>query len=221
MMTLDRYDPLMPYLALCRAAFEDHAPAWRPPLVALRGAEQAERLIAESRALLPEVVRAMPYIGGSENRLLRHLVHSATSLALYEALHARGDTAAQVGRIIYCAVAERVRQLPPQEPASPAELDRLRAEALHSRERRYAEDWIWDFVEGDGTTFEYGYDFFHCPTLSLYRARGAEAFLPYYCRLDFITYRVPGWTFQRTMTLGEGGDRCDFRFRRSGAMAQR
>ncbi len=45
---------------------------------------------------------------------------------------------------------------------------------------------------------------------------GVDEFLPFYCFLDFVTYRTPGWGFIRVMTLAEGCEKCDFRFKRGG-----
>ena len=113
---------------------------------------------------------------------------------------------------------DQVSRLPvlPAVPLPPAEIEAKREQARQSHERRYADDWVWDFVEGDGGTFDYGYDFFHCATQKLYHAHGADEFLPYYCYLDFVTVRRTGWGLTRTMTLAEGHDHCDFRFRLGG-----
>jgi len=47
-------------------------------------------------------------------------------------------------------------------------------------------------------------------------AREQDEFLPFYCYLDFVTHRTTGWGFARTMTLAEGHDRCDFRWKKGG-----
>jgi hypothetical protein len=204
------------YCVRALAVFDDHAQAWRPVLAARYGEAQAEAIIQEARDRQRDIVAEMPYVGGDENPMLRHLIGSSTSLALYEAMRERSHAAMDVGRIIYDAVRERVLHLPLQRSLTPAELDQRRAEARRSHERRYAEDWVWDFVEGDGVAFDYGYDLFQCPTQRLYLSRGACEFLPYYCYLDFVTYRTEGWSFFRLMTLGEGHLKCDFRFGRGG-----
>lgn len=148
--------------------------------------------------------------------MTRHLIRSTTSLALYKAMKARGKTAEETGKIIYDAVVERVRHLPPSARLSPEDLARKREQARKSWQRRYPSDWVWDFVEGDGVEFDYGYDFFECGTQKLYHAHGADEFLPFYCFLDFVTYRTPGWGFRRTITLAEGHEKCDFRFTEGG-----
>ena len=148
--------------------------------------------------------------------MTRHLIRSTTSLAFYKAMEARGKTAEETGKIIYDAVVESVSHLPPLPPMSPKNLERKKEQARESQERRYPGGWVWEFVEGDGVEFNYGYDFTECGTQKLYHAQGADEFLPFYCFLDFVTYRTPGWGFARTMILAEGYEKCDFRFKRGG-----
>ena len=198
------------------ALFDTHARAWKPFIVSRYGDDFAGIILREAReqheALIPEI----PYIGGGENPMTRHLIRSTTSLAFYKAMKARGKTAEETGKIIYDAVVESVSHLPPLPPKSPEDIERKREQARESRERRYPGGWIREFVEGDGVEFDYGYDFMECGTQKLYRAQGADEFLPFYCFLDFVTYRTAGWGFARTMTLAEGDEKCDFRFKRGG-----
>ena len=89
--------------------------------------------------------------------------------------------------------------------------------ARKSQEKRYRGDWVWEFVEGDGVQFDYGRDFLECGTQKLYHAYQADEFLPYYCYLDIVTERTPGWGFNRTQTLAQGYPRCDFRWKKGGS----
>lgn len=52
-----------------------------------------------------------------------------------------------------------------------------------------------------------------CPYCKYARLLGCEALLPTFCESDFATYGdLPGIRFERTSTLGTGGEMCDFRF---------
>jgi hypothetical protein len=199
--------------------FNDHAQAWRPFLAGRYGREFADTIIQEARDEHGALIPYIPYIGGDQNPMTRHLIRSTTSLALYKAMKARGKTAEETGSIIYDAVTERVSHLPLPSPGSmnPEEMSRRRSEARRSQDRRYAGDWVWSFVEGDGVGFDCGYDFLECGSQKLYHGQGADEFLPFYCYLDFVTHRKPDWGFTRTMTLAEGHDRCNFRYKRGGA----
>ena len=202
------------------AVFDDHAKALKPLLASRYGDAFADIVLRQARERHEALIPDIPYIGGDENPMTRHLIRSTTSLALYLAMKAHGKTAQESGKIIYDAVVERVRHLPPSDSPGPEEMAKKKEEARQSQARRYPGDWVWEFVEGDGVEFDYGYDFTECGTQKLYHAEGADEFLPFYCFLDLITYRTPGWSFARTMTLAEGYARCDFRFKRGGKTEQ-
>ena len=122
------------------------------------------------------------------------------------------------GKIIYDAITEQVRHLPvsPAQPLSPEDIQMKMEQAKKSQKRHYPGDWVWKFVEGDGVHFDYSYDFIECGTQKLYHEKGADEFLPFYCYLDFVLERTTGWGFTRTMTLAEGHDKCDFRWKKGG-----
>ncbi|MGD2177352.1 MAG: L-2-amino-thiazoline-4-carboxylic acid hydrolase [Anaerolineae bacterium] len=193
-----------------------HSRAWRPFLARRYGDAFAQDIIQEAREILEDLIPDLPYIGGDDNPMTRHIIRCSTSLALYKAMKARGKSAEETGEIIYDAVVESVRQMPRTPPPSEEDLARKKKRARVSQERRYPGDWVREFVEGDGENFEYGYDFYECGAQKLYHAHGADEFLPFFCYLDFVTYRTPGWSFSRTMTLAEGHDKCDFRFKKGG-----
>jgi len=190
--------------------------ALRPLLATQYGDEFSGAVLRQARERLETLIPDIPYIGGDENPMTRHLIRSTTSLVFYQAMKANGKTAEETGKIIYDAVVERVRHLPPAASPRPEEMAEKKEEARQSQARRYPGDWVWEFIEGDGLEFDYGYDFTECGTQKLYHAQAADEFLPFYCFLDFATYRTPGWGFARTMTLAEGHARCDFRFKRGG-----
>lgn len=200
------------------AVFDDHAQAWRPLLVSRYGDDFADVILREAREQHATLIPELPGIGGDDNPMTRHLIRSTTSLVLYLAMRRRGKTAQETGRIVYDAVVERVSHLPAPAPRdlTPEAVAREMEQARRSQERRYPGDWVWEFVEGDGKAFDYGYDFVECGAEKLYRALGAGEFLPFYCFLDFVTHRTPEWGFARTMTLAKGHERCDFRYKRGG-----
>jgi hypothetical protein len=196
--------------------YDTHSRAWRPFLARRYGDIFAETIIRDAREILEGLVPELPYIGGDENPMTRYIIRSSTSLALYKAMKARGKSAEETGKVVYDAVVESVRHLPPNQPLTEEELAKKKEQAIRSQARRYPGDWVRDFVEGDGVEFEYGYDFYECGTQKLYHAQGADEFLPFFCHLDFVTYRTPGWSFSRTMTLAEGHEKCNFRFKKGG-----
>jgi len=198
--------------------FDTHAKAWRPFLVKDYGYDFADTVLKETRQQYEEFIPTIPYIGGDENPMTRHLVRSTTSLVLYKIMKARGKTAEEVGRIVYHAVETSVNQMPPlpSPDLNAVFITEEREQARKSQERRYSGDWVWEFVKGDGVEFDYGRDFLECGTQKLYHTHGAEEFLPFYCYLDFVTHRTTGWGFARIKTLAEGYNRCEFQNKKGG-----
>ncbi|MFC1719419.1 L-2-amino-thiazoline-4-carboxylic acid hydrolase [Candidatus Poribacteria bacterium] len=201
------------------AIFDTHAQAWRPFLVSRYGDEFTEAVLKAAREEHEALIPQIPYIGGDENNMTRHLVRSTTSLVFYKAMKTRGRTAEETGKIIYDAVVEQVSK--PDAPirrrrAESAEegMARRREEARRSQEHRYPGDWLYEAVEGNDIEFDYGIDFLECGTQKLYHAHNADEFLPFYCFLDFVTSKATGSGLARTMTLAEGYEKCDFRYKR-------
>ena len=88
--------------------FDTHAKAWRRFLAASYGDEFAEAVLRDAREQYEALIPEIPYIGGAENPMTRHLVRSTTSLVLYKVMKARGKTVAEVGKVVYDAVVEAV-----------------------------------------------------------------------------------------------------------------
>lgn len=52
-----------------------------------------------------------------------------------------------------------------------------------------------------------------CPYCKYARLLDCEALMPTFCESDFATYgNLPGIRFERSQTLGTGGEMCDFQF---------
>ena len=200
---------------------EEDVKRWNLLLLKQYGEIQSYRILQETRQIFENLIPQIPYIGGDENNFTRHLVNSVRYLALYKAMKEYNKTAEEAGKIIYDAYALKAResQLPvsPSETQTPAQVMRQRKQgAKRSQERRYTGDYVYKFVEGDGEKFDYGFDFTECASQKLYHEHDADEFLPYYCYLDFVAGKVRKFGFSRTMSLPEGHDRCNHRFKSGG-----
>jgi hypothetical protein len=207
------------------ADFDHAARRWRAILSPRYADEFVDAVLKEARARFAALIPQLPYIGGDDNHLTRSLIGSACCLAFYQAMQARNKSAAEAGQVLYDAIQAHpedfVPQIHPSQRLTREELmARRRAAAQRSQERRYAWDWVYEFVAGDGERFDYGYDFVECATQKLYRAHGALEFLPFYCFLDFPKCELGGLGLSRTVTLAEGGAKCDHRFKVGGKSTQ-
>jgi hypothetical protein len=89
-----------------------------------------------------------------------------------------------------------------------------RRRAPLSQERRYAGDWVFEYVEGDGETFDWGRDYVECGIVKFLHSQGADELTPYLCLTDYALFGALGVELKRTMTLAEGCEKCDFRFKK-------
>jgi hypothetical protein len=76
--------------------------------------------------------------------------------------------------------------------------------------------YVFDYVPGDGVTFDYGVDYTECGTVKFLREQGAPELAPYLCPADILYSQALGWGLKRTTTLAERAERCDFRFKKDG-----
>lgn len=196
---------------------QDYGPragGWKLFLVQSYGQEFAEAVIKEARQRFEEFIPSIPYIGGDESALFTHqIIRDAEYLTFCLVMKSRGKTPQEAGKIMYDALDVYIKQLPqiPGNELTPEFRDELIAQAKKSQERRYPDDWVWQYVEGDGVEFDYGKDYTECGAQKLYHAHNADEFLPYLCYLDFVTDRRQDWGFTRTETLAEGYSRCNGR----------
>lgn len=197
------------------AKFNEHAQNWKSFMVSRYGERFTDTILKEAHEQTEDLIPKIPYIGDDDNLMTYHLINSTPSLVLYKVMKAHEKTARETGKIIYEATVKVIKQLPfsPAGSPPPEFIRKKREEAKKSQERRYPEDWVWEFIEGDGNDFDYGYDFHECGVQKYYKAHGADKFLPYFCFLDFVTTRASGQVLMRTMTLAKGGEKCDFRLK--------
>ncbi len=218
-------DPSRYYLARKKrflGEFDLVARSARPVIQRYFESENAPALLVETRRGFEALILQLPFIG-RQQPLAEFVVFTGMLLAVYRTGKAHGMTVEQVGALIF-AIGEAVigsspafllRLLAPLN-FSPAYLKRLRQRAAESHERKYPEGYVFDFVEGDGQTFDYGVDYLECASCKFLARQGASEIAPYLCPADILYSRALGWGLRRTTTLAEGASKCDFRFKKGG-----
>lgn len=185
------------------------------------GERFAETVLVGARREYELLIPQLPYIGGRRNPLTQIMVSAGMFLALYRMMKAQGKEVEEIGAFVYEGV-ERAYGLLPRfvlymyGGLSFTERRRRKEHrlALESQKRRYAGDWVYSIIEGDGESFDYGLDFVECGICKFFHVQGADEFVRYMCRLDFIMSERMGMGLVRTTTIAEGGEKCDFRYRR-------
>jgi hypothetical protein len=200
--------------------FDKHVHKYvRNALVSYYGNELANTILMEARQEFEALIPRLPYIGGKRNSLWTSaLVECTWDLALYKTLKKHGKGAEETGEICYKVCKAQLRSYPRFMLWIGGwwilRKSWWRRQAAQSQKRRYPGDWVFMFVEGDGQEFDFGVDYTECGVCKFFHDMGADEFIPFLCCCDFPLYKAMDTGLVRTMTLSEGADRCDFRFKR-------
>jgi len=199
--------------------FDNNSQDWKSILAQEFGNENADVILRDACMAFKKLLPVIPYIGGGRNHMTEHLITSAECLAFYKGMKANGKSAEETGKILYDAILLRGQitepPIPPSQWLSEDQLkERRMRRAQDSQEHKYSGDWVYEFIQGDGEVFDYGYDFSECGTRKFYHSQGAGEFLPFYCFLDYPISRTGGYGLERTATLAEGHSKCDHRFKK-------
>jgi len=178
-------------------------------------------LLGEIRKEVAALVPELPYIGGESNTTTQFLVSAAFSLPLLLALEREGISMRDMAKISY-QVSEAVCELtPPETRQRTGEFyftdkltDMVKKEGEVSQLRQYPGDWVFEFIQGDGRNFDYGFKFTECGIVKFYTAMKAERFVPILCLNDYANYRSLGVGFRRTQKIATHNPCCDFRFKK-------
>jgi plasmid stabilization system protein ParE len=170
----------------------------------------ARNIKKEFKSLLQD----MPYIGGDENPLTVTLTSTTRDLAVYLVLKRMGKDVAEIGKICYeyadKSLKDNSDKIMPMD--NPQAINYLKYLAGESKKRKYPEDYVYDFVEGED--FDFGLDFTECAICKFFHQNGADEFVPYMCATDIPESKYGNLGLHRTGTLAEGYSKCDFRYKK-------
>ena len=176
-------------------------------------------MLDEYRRLIPEV----PYIGGRRNIYSDALALAPRALALYRVVVRHGGTLEDTGELLHLMTKAQMERIPKvlRHWFGRQRFGRLRKRkveraARRSQARRYPGDFVFQRIDGDGKTFDFGIDITECGIVKFLNAQGADELCPYGCELDYVTFEAMGIGLARTKTLAWGCDRCDFRLSKHG-----
>ena len=178
-------------------------------------------ILMEARQEFESIIPTIPYIGGDKNFNTKNLIMASSCLATYRVLKAHGRSMEEIGRLIYemCEVLvdypKFILRLIGRLKYGKRYERKIKEWATESQKRQYPGDWVSTFVDGDGREFDYGFDITECGILKFFHAQSADEITPYICvSMDGVFSKAFNRGLVRTMTLAEGYDRCDFRYKR-------
>jgi hypothetical protein len=184
--------------------------------------EDVDTLLADTRQELGNLIPQLPFIGRKQP-FAEFLVFTGMLLAIFRTCKIHGKTVEQTGELVY-KIGRAIMKSSPSfllrlfMPLnfSPTSLNRLQQRAIRSHLREYPDGYVFDFIEGDGLTFDYGVDYLECASCKFLTKQGALELAPFLCTVDILYSEALGWGLMRTKTLAEGAEKCDFRFKKGG-----
>lgn len=202
--------------------FDQIASAVRPVLDRYFDPQGVPELIAETRREFHEVIPQLPYVG-SDYLFTQFVLFTGMFLAIYRISKERQKTTPEIGEMSYEISKAYIKSFPLalMQMFGPINfsryyLSRLQKKAFESHQRKYPDGYVYDFVPGDGKSFDYGVDYLECASCKFFARQGASDFAPYLCPVDILYSNAFGWGLMRTQTIAEGAPRCDFRFKKGG-----
>lgn len=179
-------------------------------------------LIADARRNFIDILPQLPNIGGKQP-FTEFIVLTGMQLALYRTSCSHGKTiedtaglAFEIGNAVVSKAPRFLLRLFAPINFSSQYLQKVRLRAVESHSSQYPEDYVYNFIEGDGKTFDYGVDYIECASCKFLARQGAFELAQYLCPADILYSEAFGWGLTRTQTLAQGGNRCDFRFKQGG-----
>jgi len=186
-----------------------------------------DRWLGESKKIYRELRVKLPDIGGRRNKMLSFLKSSLLIMPIVMVLKREGEPIRKIGEVMYDVVALAYQRIPPIIRRISAsgyfrskKVRKWEQIAERSQSREFSGDWVVTVAE-TAPSLHHGYDIAECAILKFWREQGLEEFVPYLCLTDWAKWSALGINAQRTKTLANGHEKCDFRFIRSGTATVR
>jgi len=184
--------------------------------------KKSEELINQMKAEFEKILPDIPYIGGQKNPTTLVLVKCMSDLAIFRTLEKIGFSFREIGEFHYNYVIaahklrkealEKAGRDASQYPFDPVYMDYQKKLTEETQMKLYPDDWVMDFVEGDGDSFEWGWDVQECGVQKAFKKLGDEKYLPFICLGDHYEAEGLGFGFSRTQAIGFGAPICTHRF---------
>jgi len=184
--------------------------------------KKSEELISQMKAEFEKILPKISYIGGQKNPTTLVLVKCISDLAIFRTLEKEGFSFEEIGAFHYNYViaAQKLRKEalekagrdPSQYPFDPVYMDYQKKLTEETQMKLYPDDWVMDFVEADGHSFEWGWDVQECGVQKAFKKLGDEKYLPFICLGDHYEAEGLGFGFSRTQAIGFGAPICTHRF---------
>jgi hypothetical protein len=179
----------------------------------------------KSRIRYKQLIPELPYVGGDKNDLTRILLSTSGFIPIAKVLRDEGLSTRQIGQMMVTAASDAYHKRIPWfvkiymrwNYFSDSGKQKKKAAALLSQEKRYPADWVFNYREGDGLTYDYEIIYSECALKKFWASQDLEENVPYLCLCDYAIWKAVGIEVNRTKTLGNGASECDFKYIKKGS----
>ena len=202
--------------------FNKHTNDVRKLLAAKFNDDKIDILLKQMSEEFENLIPKIPYIGGNKNFYTTILIQIISNLAIFRTLENEGFTYREIGEFFYEFAdghhrfrkesMEKIGRDPAQFPFGKEFKNGIKNLAEDSQKRAYPYDWVLKFVDGDGISFDYGFDISECGVYKIFKELGAEKYVPLQCMNRIREANIFGYGLFRTQTLAIGAPSCDYRY---------
>ena len=192
-----------------------------PNLIELYGKVFTDQVIQEARIEYERLIPLIPFIGGSKVHMTEDLMESVRILAYLRVLKIHGKTVEECKEIIYGGMETRFARYPRlvlklggMRAFSKLFRRYLQKQAKETKERKYPQGFVFDFVDGNRKEFDWGLEIFECGICKFYQEQNASEFMKIVCSIDYVLSDKLGYGLYRTETLAEGAGKCNPRVKK-------
>ena len=206
----------------CLSFFKRAAVNGEKAIIGKYGREKGLRIIKQVRHEYENLLSQVPYVGEIDI-LKRQMLLTVIFAAIYrvlkeeEAIEDIWELCANFNKETLMGMPALMRWLLKQSTFSKRMRNSFKRMADEHKQKNLADQW--EYVDGDGKTFDYGMNMTRCAKVMFLKKIGAAAFAPYVCLIDKNFAECCNYALKRTMVLAEGADHCDFRLSKSGLIA--
>ncbi|MBN2040223.1 MAG: L-2-amino-thiazoline-4-carboxylic acid hydrolase [Spirochaetes bacterium] len=188
-------------------------------------ASKIDTWLSQSRIQYKQLIPELPYIGGDKNALNQILLLTSAYIPIVKVLKNEGISTRENGQMIVMTTSKGYEEKIPWfvkwylkwNYFSDSGKRKKKAAALLSQKKTYPDDWVFTYVKGDGSTFDYGITYSECALKKFWISQNLKEYVPYLCLCDYAIWKAIGIEVKRTKTLGNGATECDFRYIKKGS----
>ncbi len=174
------------------------------------------QLLAEKEFI--NLIPDLPYIGGRKNFYNEMPIKAAVILAIYRVLSFKGVNLNQFAELleeITIAYMETIPKLARNVAGklwmSQLFIRLMKRQARISQERKYTGDFVFEVVDSD-SEYIWGIDYLECGIVKFLYQQEEFELAEHACKLDYLMFPAIGVKLDRSGTIAEGCELCDFRF---------